>query len=115
MSINNNEKVGVEENKEDMLYRPQLLKYKYKTCLEKPRFSDEFDPDTMNSLKAIMQSTNFKPATKPNLKLEDSKDILNYTTRRLKTEAFKSQSQEVLMPQCLKYDKNVLRFEGYFD
>ena len=84
MSTNKNERNEKEENKEDMLYRTPLLKYKYKTCLEKPKFSDEFDPDTMNSLKAIMQSTNFKPATKPNLKLEDSKDILNYTTRRLK-------------------------------
>ena len=113
MSTNKNEKAGTEENKEEMLYRPQLLKYKYKTCLEKPKFSDEFDPDTMNSLKALMQSTSFKPVTKPNLKLENSKDTLNYTTRRLKTDAI-AQSQEVLMPQWLKYDKNVLKFKGYF-
>ena len=108
---NQNENQNPEEDKEQILYRPQLLKYKYKTCLEKPRFTDEYDPDTMNSLKALMQSTSFRPVvTKNTLRLEDSKD-----NRRLNTDAGISQSQEVLMPQWLKYDKNVLRFDGFFD
>ena len=111
MSTNNNQNQNPEEDKETILYRPQLLKYKYKTCLEKPRFTDEYDPDTMNSLKALMQSTSFRPVvTKNTLRLEDSKD-----NRRLNTDAGISQSQEVLMPQWLKYDKNVLRFDGFFD
>ena len=108
---NQNENQNPEEDKEQILYRPQLLKYKYKTCLEKPRFTtDKYDPDTMNSLKALLQSTSFKP--KNTLSLEDSKETSN---RRLNTELPISQSQEVLMPQWLKYDKNVLRFDGYFD
>ena len=117
MSSNNADNKEPEENKEQILYRPQLLKYKYKTCLEKPRFTDEFDPDTMNSLKALMQSTNFKPTPKTTLRLEDSKETVNDNTRRINTEAPSSisQSQEVLMPQWLKYDKSVLKFDGYFD
>ena len=115
MSSNNNQNENPEEDKEQILYRPQLLKYKYKTCLEKPRFTDQYDPDTMNSLKALMQSTNFKPVvTKNTLRLEDSKDNLRLNTDASKTSSI-SQSQEVLMPQWLKYDKNVLRFDGFFD
>ena len=121
MSSNNKDNENPEEDKEQILYRPQLLKYKYKTCLEKPRFTDQYDPDTMNSLKALMQSTSFKPVvTKNTLRLEDSKEFLDTNnTRRLNTDAGLpssiSQSQEVLMPQWLKYDKSVLRFNGYFD
>ena len=49
--------VSPEESKEAMLYRPQLLKYKYKTCIEKPVLTDTYDPDTMNSLKSLMKTT----------------------------------------------------------
>ena len=51
-----------EESKEAMLYRPQLLKYKYKTCIEKPVLTDTYDPDTMNSLKSLMKTTSINMA-----------------------------------------------------
>ena len=40
MSTNNKLTTQTEDSKEEMLYRPQLLRYKYKTCLEKPRLTD---------------------------------------------------------------------------
>ena len=49
--------VSPEESKDSMLYRPQLLKYKHKTCIEKPVLTDTYDPDTMNSLKSLMKTT----------------------------------------------------------
>ena len=51
-----------EETKDAMLYRPQLLKYKYKTCIEKPVLTDTYDPDTMNSLKSLMKTTSINMA-----------------------------------------------------
>ena len=64
MSTNKRLTTEIEDNKEEMLYRPQLLKYKYKTCLEKAKLTDTYDPDTMNSLKQLMQNTNISMNTK---------------------------------------------------
>ena len=112
MSTNKRLTTDLEDNKEEMLYRPQLLRYKYKTCLEKARLTDTYDPDTMNSLKQLMQSTNINMNPKTN----GSRYQPMYTEPMSKT--MKSQDTEEnknLLPQWIKYDKNVLKFEGYFD
>ena len=72
MSNNNNLTTEGENTKEEMLYRPQLLRYKYKTCLEKSRLTDTYDPDTMNSLKKLMLETNIEMDPK---KMQDIKII----------------------------------------
>ena len=99
-----------ENSKEEMLYRPQLLYNKYKTCLEKARLTDTYDPDTMNSLKKLMLSTNINMDPKKSF-YETSK------INRVDSSSTigKDKEKENLLPQWLKYDKNVLRFEGYFD
>ena len=118
MSLNNKRltidtDVAQEETKDSMLYRPQLLKYKYKTCIEKPILTDTYDPDTMNSLKSLMKTTSM------NLSHQKKNQPLSRYTERFKTsQNIKSQiaqDNKNLLPQWIKYDKNVLRFEGYFD
>ena len=118
MSLNNKRltidtDVAQEETKDSMLYRPQLLKYKYKTCIEKPILTDTYDPDTMNSLKSLMKTTSM------NLSHQKKNQSLSRYTERFKTsQNIKSQiaqDNKNLLPQWIKYDKNVLRFEGYFD
>ena len=99
-----------ENSKEEMLYRPQLLYNKYKTCLEKARLTDTYDPDTMNSLKKLMLSTNINMDPKKSF-YETSKINRVDSSSTLG----KDKEKENLLPQWLKYDKNVLRFEGYFD
>ena len=60
MSYNNQQ--NFEEKKDErILYRPQIWRYKYKTCVEKPySLKDSYDPDTMNSLKNLIKSTSFE-------------------------------------------------------
>ena len=70
MSNNKRLTTETEDSKEDMLYRPQLLIYKYKTCIEKPRLTDTYDPDTMNSLMNLMKSTNINTARFTTLNFE---------------------------------------------
>lgn len=116
MSTNNDTQNNVEPQEEEkMLYRPQLLRYKYNTCLEKPRITtDSYDPDTMNSLKALMKSTSLELSRK---NYENSKNNLRYlqTDTLQNNNSFNSPiSKSVQIPQWLKYDKNVLKFDGYF-
>ena len=59
MSFNNNSQSVDFQEEEKMLYRPQLLRYKYNTCLEKSRLNDSYDPDTMKSLQSLIKSTSF--------------------------------------------------------
>ena len=99
MSNNKRLTTEIEDNKEEMLYRPQLLKYKYKTCLEKPRLTDTYDPHTMNSPNKLMQSTNINMNPKSN----GSRYQLMYTESMAKT--MKSQDIEEnknLFPQWIK-------------
>ena len=103
-----------EESKEAMLYRPQLLKYKYKTCIEKPVLTDTYDPDTMNSLKSLMKTTSI------NLSRQKNNNLTRYnerfpTSQNAMRSQIPSEKNKNLLPQWIKYDKNVLRFEGYFD
>ena len=112
MSNNNNLTTEGENSKEEMLYRPQLLKYQYKTNLVKTKLTDTYDPDTMNSLKKFMLETNIEMDPK-----KSSSRYQNIMTEPMSTMG-KSAAQEEsknLLPQWIKYDKNVLRFEGYFD
>ena len=59
MSLKNNSLENLEEQKnEKLLYRPQIWRYRYQTCLEKPyNLKDSYDPDTMNSLRNLIKST----------------------------------------------------------
>ena len=105
---------SLEESKESMLYRPQLLKYKYKTCIEKPVLTDTYDPDTMNSLKSLMKTTSLNM----NLSRQKNPSYTRYQEHFETSNNIKSQipsDNKNLLPQWIKYDKNVLRFEGYFD
>ena len=106
--------VSPEESKEAMLYRPQLLKYKYKTCIEKPVLTDTYDPDTMNSLKSLMKTTSI------NLSHQRNNNLTRYnerfpTSQNATKSQVPSEKSKNLLPQWIKNDKNVLRFEGYFD
>ena len=93
---------------EKMLYRPQLLHYKYRTCLEKNLSKlEKYDPATMKSLQAIMLNTKMPSVT--SRRLHTSENIRKNIDEEMK------KSQQVIVPQWLKYDKNCLRFEGYFD
>ena len=102
-----------EETKDAMLYRPQLLKYKYKTCIEKPVLTDTYDPDTMNSLKSLMKTTSINMAHQN--KQTSSKYNERLFTSQNTAKPKIAQEKKNLLPQWIKYDKNVLRFEGYFD
>ena len=118
MSLNNKHltiDTGVpqEESKDSMLYRPQLLKYKYKTCIEKPILTDTYDPDTMNSLKSLMKTTSINLSHQKNQPL--SRYTERFQTSQNSTKSQISSDNKNLLPQWIKYDKNVLRFEGYFD
>ena len=123
MASNNPFQSDVEEQKQEkILYRPQLLKYKYNTCLQKPIFTrDSYDPDTMNSLKALMKSTSFELSQKNFENRKESQRYQNLShsekTNFQKNNVFTSpisQSQQNLLPQWLKFDKVVLKFNGYF-
>lgn len=58
MSFNKSQQNLEGQKDERMLYRPQIWRYKYKSCLEKPlNLKDSYDPDTMNSLKNLIKST----------------------------------------------------------
>ena len=92
-------------------YRPQLFKVKYNTCIEKPRFSEKYDKDTINSLSALMRSSNINPAQNENSRYFNNNNTLNQNRRY--QPLLKSASQ-ISLPQWRKFDKNVLRFKGYF-
>ena len=123
MSSNNLFQTEVEEQKQEkMFYRPQILKYKYNTCLPKPIFTkDSYDPDTMNSLKALIKSTSFELSKKNYENKKESQRYQNVSyienENLQKNNIFNSplsQSQKNLLPQWLKFDKKVLKFYGYF-
>ena len=106
-------------------YRPQLFKIKYNTCIEKPRYEEKYDKDTIKSLNTLMQSANFNSVTKNN-QLERHENSrysnnfnLNNNTNSTSNQNKRYQSliksaSEVSLPQWRKFDKNVLRFKGYF-
>ena len=112
MSNNQRLTTEIEDSKQEMLFRPQLLRYKYKTCIEKPRLTDSYDPDTMNSLKQLMQSSTLTTKSKGNF-LRYKPQLTENTPNLLKSQETKENKN--LLPQWIKYDKNVLKFEGYFD
>ena len=107
-----------EQKDEKMLYRPQILRYRYSTCIEKPYTGkDSYDPDTMNSLKNLIKSTSFNISQK---RFENRKESIRYQSplhqniEPPQTNLQVNQSQQNLLPQWLKFDKNVLKFTGYF-
>ena len=116
MSFNKNQINSEEQKDERMLYRPKIWRYKYKSCLEKPlNLKDSYDPDTVNSLKNLIKSTSFELSQK---RFENRKDSMRYQSQTPAYEPKKkinlAQSQQNLLPQWLKFDKNVLKFVGYF-
>ena len=115
MSFNKNQINSEEQKDERMLYRPQIWRYKYKSCLEKPlNLKDSYDPDTVNSLKNLIKSTSFELSQN---RFENRKESTRYQSPPYESSNTKirvNQSQQNLMPQWLKFDKNVLKFTGYF-
>ena len=105
-------------------YRPQLFKVKYNTCLEKPRFDEKYDVDTMKSLNTLMQSANFSLVTKNNPleRRENSRYSNNFNINTNGTSINQNKryqpliksASEVSLPQWRKFDKDVLRFKAYF-
>ena len=69
----------------------------------------------MNSLKNLIKSTSFGLSQK---RFENRKDSMRYQSQTPAYEPKKkinlAQSQQNLLPQWLKFDKNVLKFVGYF-
>jgi len=116
MSLKKNIPENIEEQKDSrLIFRPQIWRYKYNTCIEKPyNLKDSYDPDTMNSLRNLIKSTSIDLSKN---RYETRKESLRYqspsyipSTNNLRV----NQSQQILMPQWLKFDKNVLKFTGYF-
>ena len=99
-----------QSSKEKLLFRPQIFKYKYSTCLEKLRYGDlDYDPDTMKSLQNLMLNASTAAVTRNSPLGEDAKNERCGGVKNV----FKS--QHVALPQWLKFDKSVLRFYGYFN
>ena len=74
--------------------KDQLFVLSQNTCVEKPYNLEKIDPFTINSLKTFTSS---------------------FTSDRLKSrETPYNQSYPRRLPQWIKYDKNVLKFKGYF-
>lgn len=106
-------------------YRPQLFKYKYNTCLEKPRINDRYDKDTMNSLNTLMKSANIN-SVRINNQIErpennrysnnfnNNINSNNYLNGNKRYNSLIKSASEISIPQWRKFDKNVLRFKGYF-
>ena len=116
MSFDNNNQQNFEEQKDErFLYRPQIFRYRYKTCIEKPyNGNDSYDPDTMNSIKNLIKSTSIG-LTKN--RFENMKESTRYQSPPYQPRINQikvNQSQQNLLPQWLKFDKNVLKFTGYF-
>ena len=106
-------------------YRPQLFKIKYNTCLEKPRFNERYDKDTINSLNTLIRSANINSVTKNNQieRPENNRYSNNYnfninTNNNLnnnnKYNSLIRSASQISLPQWRKFDKEVLRFKGYF-
>ena len=74
--------------------KDQLFVVSQNTCVEKPYNLEKIDPFTISSLKTFTSS---------------------FTSDRLKSrETPYNQSFPRRLPQWIKYDKNVLKFKGYF-
>ena len=74
--------------------KDQLFVLSQNTCVEKPYNLEKIVPSTINSLKTFTSS---------------------FTSDRLKSrETPYNQSYPRRLPQWIKYDKNVLKFKGYF-
>ena len=74
--------------------KDQLCVVSQNTCVEKPYNLEKIDPFTISSLKTFTSS---------------------FTSDRLKSrETPYNQSFPRRLPQWIKYDKNVLKFKGYF-
>jgi len=122
-------------------YRPQIFKFKYNTCLEKPRLLEKYDKDTMNSLNNLIKSSNFNSVIKinnpdrvPNSRysnifddtknnndtinnintIKSNNNITNTINVNRRFQPLIKSASEISLPQWLKFDKNVLRFKGYF-
>ena len=103
MSFNNNNQQNIEEQKDErLLYRPQIWRYKYKTCIEKPyNLKDSYDPHTMNSLQNLMKSTSFELSKN---RFENRKESTRYQSPPLEPSVNTirvNQSQQNLLPQWL--------------
>ena len=96
-------------------YRPQLFKVKYNTCIEKPRFNERYDQDTINSLNTLIRSANINSVMKNN-KIENSRYFNNNNTinQNGRYQPLIKSASQISLPQWRKFDKNVLRFKGYF-
>lgn len=78
-------------------YKDQLLCLKSNTCLEKPRYLEQIDPYTLNCLRSFNTSVTSQSTT--------------ISAPRINT---MNPSYPRTLPQWLKYDKRVLKFDGYF-
>lgn len=109
-------------------YRPQIFKFKYNTCLEKPRLLETYDKDTMNSINTLIKSANFDSFSKNQQfqTIENSRynnifnnningTIDNNLSRNRRYQPLIKSASEISIPQWLKFDKNVLRFKGFFN
>jgi len=102
--------VPQEETKDDRsFYKDQLLVVRQNTCLEKGVGLEPYDPDTMKSLNALIKSNALASVTrmrKPTFSFQETS----------KSQMVGPQTaSKMSLPQWLKFDKNCLRFEGYFD
>ena len=116
MSLNKNaQSVDIQEE-EKMLYRPQILRYKYNTCLEKSRLNDSYDPDTTKSLQSLIKSTSLDLSKNNFENRKESQRYQNpdYFQTEPSLSSGVSKSQQIVLPQWLKFDKKVLKFNGYF-
>lgn len=80
--------------------KEQIFNYKSQTCLEKPRYLEPVDEHTLSTLRRLTRSEDIGKSLESFKSFRDSD--LNASYPRC-------------LPKWMKYDRNVLKFDGYFN
>ena len=118
------------QNFKDVYTKDPIFHYLGKTCIEKPKFTNiKFDQDSKTLVKEIREN-NIKPIVNENNKLYFSssfnKGLLSSNSnitlncqQELQSSNIRNQwvneSYPRILPQWIKYDKQVLKFNAYFN
>lgn len=99
--------------------RDQIFKFSNNTCLEKPKFTNiRFNKDTQNIIESVNKRY-YEPNSKPFKSLDRSNQLsistkINHINPLSLSQSINNSYPKVL-PQWIKYDKQVLKFSAYFN
>lgn len=99
--------------------RDQIFKFSNNTCLEKPKFTNiRFNKDTQNIIESVNKRY-YEPNPKPFKSLDRSNQLsistkINHINPLSLSQSINNSYPKVL-PQWIKYDKQVLKFSAYFN